>query len=53
MVTHEQWVHAGDKVTVAKDWAVTAVFVLAAAVVGSALGSFAFLYILETIGRLT
>ena len=53
MVTHEQWVRAGDTVTDVKDWAATAVFVLVAAVIGSVLGSATFLYILEAIGRLT
>ncbi len=53
MVTHEQWVRAGDKVTAATEWAVTAVFVLLAAVVGSVAGSFAFFYLLEMVGRLT
>jgi hypothetical protein len=51
MVTHEQWTHAGDVVTNLTEWVITAVCVLIAAVVGSALGSAAFLFLLDLIGH--
>jgi hypothetical protein len=51
MVTHEQWTHAGDVVTNLTEWAVTAAFILGAAVVGSVLGSAPFLFLLDLIGH--
>jgi hypothetical protein len=49
-ISHDQWVRWGDVAESVKDWAITTLFVIMAAVSVSVLGVVAFLFLLQLIG---
>lgn len=52
-VSHEQWVRLGDVAESVKDWVITTVFVVMAALSGCVFGVTSFLYLLQLIGDMT
>jgi hypothetical protein len=52
-ISHRQWTEWGDAAESVKDWAITTLFVIMAAVSFSVLGVAAFLFLLQLIGDLT
>ena len=50
-MTHSQWCHLGDVANNAKEWAITAVGVVAAGAIGAAAGVVTFLFLLSLAGK--
>ena len=51
-ISHSQWVRWGDVAESVKDWVVTTLFVIMAALSGCVLGVASFLFLLQLIGRI-
>lgn len=50
-MTHSQWCHLGDVVNNAKEWAITAIGVVAAIAIGSVGGVASFFCLLDLAGK--